>query len=161
STPAWARSDEQWYLDFLDIPQAQAISQGEGVVVAVIDTGVDAQHPDLRGSVLAGTDLLNPPASTDGKVDTDGHGTGMAGLIAAHGQVLGVAPKARILPVRAFGSLVHFTIAAPVADGIDWAVDHGASVINLSWGTTSPDPNMTAAVRRALASNVVVVAAVG
>jgi type VII secretion-associated serine protease mycosin len=158
---AWARSGQQWYLDFLHIQQAQAISQGVGVTVAVIDTGVDAQHPDLAGSVLPGTDLLSPPVSADGRVDEEGHGTGMAGLIAAHGLMMGIAPKALILPVRAASGPLAIGSAASVAKGIDWAVDHGASVINLSWGTPDPDPDLTRAVERALGSNVVVVASVG
>src|SRR5215831_10904066 len=75
-------ADQQWYLTLLDAARAHALSQGDGVVVAVIDSGVDAGHPDLSGSVLPGIDLLNPPASPDGRVDSDGHGTRMAGVIA-------------------------------------------------------------------------------
>jgi type VII secretion-associated serine protease mycosin len=161
TAPASARSDQQWYLDFLHIPQAQAISQGEGVVVAVVDTGVDGRHPDLAANVLPGTDLVTPPASADGRVDNDGHGTGMAGLIAAHGGVLGIAPKARILPVRVSAGLLDFGSSAPAAEGIDWAVDHGAKVINLSWTQSTATSDVTRAVQRALASNVVVVAGAG
>src|SRR5262245_33708517 len=75
--------DAQWQLDYLHVEEAQRYSQGEGVVVAVIDTGVDASHPDLAGSVLPGYSV--PPLAVDPHTDLEGHGTGMAGLIVAHG----------------------------------------------------------------------------
>src|SRR5205085_435738 len=74
----------QWYLGFLDVADAHRYSEGAGVTVGLVDTGVDGTHPDLTGSVLPGTALF-PGATGDGQTDIDGHGTGMAGLIAGHG----------------------------------------------------------------------------
>src|SRR5262245_18065559 len=85
-TPARADAvrDAQWHLPFLRVDEAHRISRGDGVVVAVIDTGVVETHPDLAGNVVPGTDLVD--IGGDGRRDDDGHGTGMAGLIAAHGR---------------------------------------------------------------------------
>jgi type VII secretion-associated serine protease mycosin len=130
------------------------------VTVAVIDDGVNGNHPDLTGSVLPGVDLLSPPLSRDGRADDDGHGTAMAGLIAAHGQVLGIAPQAKILPVRAVPG--DNSLSPPrLIDGINWAIDHGASVINISAGEHLNSIAERNAIDRALASNVVVVASAG
>jgi type VII secretion-associated serine protease mycosin len=155
--------DQEWQLGFLRVIQAQRFSQGRGVVVAVVDSGVDATHPDLVGNVLAGTDV-QIGATGDGQTDTDGHGTGMAGLIAAHGHgpgdsegILGIAPQATILPVR---DGARFGVA--MADGIDWAVAHGARVISISQGDDTADtPVIRKAVENALAHDIVVVAGAG
>ena len=93
---------EQWYLDELRIDQAHKLSTGRGVIVAVVDSGVDATHPDLRGQVLPGGRSYG--ASGDGRADEDGHGTHMAGIIAATNAatdgVDGIAPGAKILPIK-------------------------------------------------------------
>jgi type VII secretion-associated serine protease mycosin len=142
---------DHWQLAFLRAAEANAISQGEGVVIAVVDSGVDGTHPDLAGSFVPGFDF--DAGSGNGQTDLDGHGTSMAGLIVAHGQMVGIAPKAKIMPLTA-----HFNTTGPKA--IDWAVDHGAAVINISQ-SMEPSPALKAAVDRALAAGVVVVAAAG
>src|SRR5262245_55779127 len=86
--------DTQWHLQYLKIAEAHRITECAGITVAVIDTGVDATHPDLKGSVLPGRDFAT--GKGDGRRDVRGHGTGMAGLIAAHGHVLGIAPEAKV-----------------------------------------------------------------
>src|ERR1051326_6401935 len=98
---------QEWIINALDLADAHRYSEGKGVVVAVIDTGVDSSHADLSGNVLPGVDVANGTPLGNGRTDTNGHGTGMAGLIAGHGHgsdgadgVLGVAPKAKVLPVR-------------------------------------------------------------
>ncbi|MFG2037069.1 type VII secretion-associated serine protease mycosin [Dactylosporangium sp. NPDC048998] len=156
--------DQQWHLTALGIPQAQKISQGDGVVVAVLDTGVEAKHAELAGAVLPGKGF-GEGNDTDGRFDFLGHGTAMAGLIAGRGLpngggVLGVAPKAMILPLQVLRNEFGLGAPATFAEGIDWAVDHGAKVINLSVDT-SEDPQVREAVERALRSDVVVVAAAG
>lgn len=94
----------QWALIKYEVEsKVWPVSQGDGVIVAVIDSGVAADHQDLTGQVLPGVDFSGE--QSDGRVDKDGHGTGMASLIAAHGHgdqagVMGLAPKAKILPVR-------------------------------------------------------------
>lgn len=154
-TAGWADAvrDTQWQLGFLDIERVHTIGQGDGVVVAVIDSGVDGTHPDLAGSVMQGYDF--GLTGRNGWADLDGHGTAMAGLIAAHGRTLGIAPKAQILPV-----LVGITDMTADDEGIRWAVDHGAKVICLAGGGQSSDRIVTAT-RYALDHDVVLVAAAG
>jgi type VII secretion-associated serine protease mycosin len=144
---------DRWHLEFLRAAEANAVSQGEGVIVAVIDTGVDASHPDLAGSVVPG---FNPDGvgAPDGRSDTNGHGTGMAGLIVGHGIMIGIAPKAKIMPIRASNT-------DSIARGIDWAVANGAQVINISKGHGAATPDVRTAVASAVAAGVVIVASAG
>ncbi|MCP3757642.1 type VII secretion-associated serine protease mycosin [Streptomyces sp. TBY4] len=176
--PAAADSvrDRQWGLTALRAEEAWGTSRGDGVTVAVLDTGVDATHPDLVGQVLEGTDLVGMGA-TQGDKTWAKHGTAMAGIIAGHGHgslggVLGVAPRAKILPVRVIleeGDPVRdqarATKGGALAEGIRWAVDHGADVINLSLGDDSSAAHHEAtedeAVQYALGKGVVVVASAG
>lgn len=160
----WADNvrDRQWPLGFLRIADAHRSSQGAGVVVAVIDSGVDPTQPDLVGNVLAGVDV-EAGASGDGHADADGHGTGMAALIAAHGHgsanengVLGIAPQAKILPVKDGNRQ-----GVALVDAIDWAVANGARVISISQGQPSPSLPLKQALDNAIAHDVVVVAAGG
>lgn len=157
SDPLRAR---QWGLTRLDAEDAWARSTGSGVTVAVIDTGV-AKVDDLRRAVLPGTDLLDPKG--DGSADTNGHGTHVAGIIAAARNngigVAGLAPNARILPIRVLDEDGGGR-ASDVCNAIVWAVDHGADVINLSFGTGSYPP-LSVAVDYAIVHDVVVVAAAG
>lgn len=147
-------SDGQWFHRYLRTEQAHQVSQGEGVVIAVIDTGVDATHSDLAGSVADGTDFTNPG---DGRTDIDGHGTKMASLIAGHGRVRGIAPAAKIMPIRSRERSVGF---AKVGVGIRWAVEHGAKVISIS-SSTEDDALLRQEVQAASAADVVIVAAAG
>jgi type VII secretion-associated serine protease mycosin len=158
-TPARADRyrDAQWYLTSLKVAEAQRISTGAGVTVAVIDSGVWAGHPDLHGAVLPGTNVLGDGG--DGRKDVNGHGTQMASIIAARGRsggrgILGIAPEAKILPVRPDdGPLL-------VSDAIRWSVDHGAKVINMSF-VVLEDDRLADAVKQAASSDVVLVAATG
>ncbi|GAA1381144.1 type VII secretion-associated serine protease mycosin [Catellatospora chokoriensis] len=161
ATPAQAAdpiSDGQWYVDFLHLAQAHQINKGAGVTVAVIDTGVDATHPDLKGSVVAGADFSRGGGS-DGLLDTDGHGTAMAGLIVGHGRIRGVAPAARVMSVRAATGVSGSSTAT--AQAITWAVEHGATVLSLSVAYDTRDLVLEQAVQDAVGKNVVIVAGVG
>jgi subtilisin family serine protease len=103
---------------------------GGGVTVAVVDTGVDADHPALEGRVLEGTVIGDPDASGSDYPRT--HGTGVAALLV--GQEVGAAPEARVLPVDVFGAEEEIGTGA-LAAGIVWAVDNGADLINVSAGS--------------------------
>ncbi|MYW05629.1 S8 family serine peptidase, partial [Streptomyces sp. SID3343] len=156
-----ARADSvraaQWYPDAWKIDEAWKVSRGNGITVAVIDTGVDATHPDLAGQVLPG---LN--ASTD----KDGHGTMMAGLIAGLGRsgngqgAYGIAPDAKILP---YNSALYDGIQNldKVIDGIRRAADSSARIINLSIGVSTSAPQMADAVAYAQTKGKLLVAAGG
>lgn len=176
AAPAYADSvrEAQWHLRYLHVAEAHARTQGDGVIVAVLDSGADAAHPDLNGSLLPGVRAAGEEAPSEG--DPDGRGTALAGLVAGHGHgadggdgVLGLAPKAKVLPVT-----VTVTVTAPappaspspgddsatMARGIDLAVARGATVICVGRGV--PDsPALQNAVQAALRSGAVIVATDG
>jgi serine protease len=154
--------DQQWHLKTLDVAGAWMYSSGAGVTVAVIDSGVDSGHPDLQGQVLSGLDLVDP--NDDGDIDLVGHGTTVAALIAGKDDndgVIGIAPEAKILPVRVLNQENRYDDAMIVAKGVRWAVDHGAKVINLSLGGSGSSAPLAAALDYAFARDVVVVACTG
>lgn len=159
--PALADSirNQQWFLNSLKISQAQAISTGAGVTVSLIDTGVDP-HQDLKRNLLPGFSEVTGKA--DGRTDTAGHGTNMAGLIVAHGRggdgLLGIAPGAKLLPIRAAKD--GRISGAEVATGIDYSLAHKAQVINVSLAA-APAFELLKAIKDASSANVVIVAGVG
>lgn len=180
ATPAHADGirARQWSLDAMNTDEAWRTTKGAGVTIAVLDTGVDDQHPDLAGSVLPGKDFIGFGARRGDRAWAR-HGTAMAGIAAAHGHgpgreegVLGIAPEAKILPVRVIleGSdrardRARKTRGTALAQGIRWAADQGADVINLSLGDDSesahPEAGEDAAVQYALSKGSVVVASAG
>lgn len=152
---------KQWALTRFHAESVWKSATGSGVVVAVVDTGVTASHPDLKGHVLSGRDFVAPGTAAS---DQNGHGTHVAGIIAAVAGndrgIAGLARYARILPVRVLNA--HGSGSSDnVARGIIWAADHGADVINLSLGSTTSDRAEAAAVAYAISKNVVVAAAAG
>jgi type VII secretion-associated serine protease mycosin len=162
AAPASASVRDQWQIDMLGAREAWKISTGAGVTVAVIDSGV-AALPDLAGRVQHGIDLVS--RNGDGSNDEVGHGTTVAGLIAGHSAdgrgVIGLAPDATILPVRVLNAENRYKDAKVVAQGLVWAVDHGARVVNLSLGGGAVSPALADAIDYAFAKDVVVVACVG
>lgn len=152
---------KQWALNKLGAETVWRKSTGRGVVVAVVDTGVRANHPDLRGRVLRGRDFIDGDTSP---TDLNGHGTHVAGAIAAKKNnrqgIAGLAPSAKILPVRVLDSAGNGN-SATVARGIVYAVNAGADVINMSLAGDQRDGQTQAAVAYAVSRNVVVVAAAG
>src|SRR5690606_36109403 len=121
----------QYAVDALDVPAAHRIAKGGKVLVALIDSGVDAGHPELSGAIAASMDTLD-----EASIAPDAHGTAMAGAIAAHQQMRSVAPEAELLAARAFGG----TTGKPGAQGtsyhilraLDWAHDRKARIVNMS-----------------------------
>jgi subtilisin family serine protease len=171
-----------WNLNSINAPEAWAQGYtGEGVVVAVVDTGVDVNHPDLLSQLwvnageIAGNGLDDDgngfvddvsgwdfSASDNNPDDVNGHGTHVAGTIAAASNgvgATGVAPDARIMPVRVLGDNGSGTAAA-VAAGIRYAADNGADIINLSLGGSFSSVILSA-IEYAMQLNVLVVAAAG
>ncbi|MFC8277581.1 type VII secretion-associated serine protease mycosin [Streptomyces sp. NPDC057271] len=171
AAPAPVRCAERATATMPDLPWAQArlelervhrISQGEGQVVAVVDSGVDASVPQLKGAVLRGTDVVGE----SGRGDTDcvGHGTFVAGIVAARPaggvQFAGVAPRSVVLPVRQTTDGKDGS-ANGMAAAIRSAVDGGAGVINISANAAGPSAQLKGAVAYAVSKNVLIVASVG
>jgi type VII secretion-associated serine protease mycosin len=172
SSPASADSirDRQYWISDYGFNKVWEITKGAGVKVAVIDTGVDAQHPDLETAMIGGTDVssIGDPSGYLPVGDVSHHGTMVASLLAGRGHgdgegVIGVAPEAELLSVSmAFGAETLNT-DDQVAAGIKWAVDAGAKVINLSLTRNSKDWPLSwdDAFLYAFENDVVIVAAAG
>ncbi|WP_406038770.1 type VII secretion-associated serine protease mycosin [Micromonospora sp. NBC_00898] len=168
--PARPVADQPWPQQRYAPDRLTPLATGAGVVVAVVDSGVDRRHPQLAGRVLDGADFLDPGG--DGTRDCAGHGTGVASIVAATPRpgvaFRGLAPGARILPVRVSEQQVvdgresgRTVGAADFARAIRWAVDHDADVLNLSVVLYADDPTVRSAIGYAVRRNVVVVAAAG
>ena len=155
----------QWFHPLAGMEAAWDVTKGNGVVVAVLDTGVELNHPDLKANLLSGYDFVDPGSEP---FDLAGHGTHVAGLVAANGLVKGSAPEASILPVRVLEGLSGGS-AFTVAQGILWAAGlleeptnpTPAQVINMSLGTNSFTGLIADAVIKAQAEGIIIVAATG
>jgi subtilisin family serine protease len=171
------RDSQQWVLDMLNVPAAWQVSQGAGVKVAVLDSGVNPDVSDLAGSVITGPDLTGlhtPPSNPNWGV----HGTWMASIIAGHGHdgggsgIIGVAPQAKILSIRVipdkgdpgfrtYDNEQEGRIQQSLATGIMDAVHDGAQVISMSIGYSAPSGTVRAAILYAYDHGVVLVASSG
>ncbi len=152
----------QWSLPRTGVPAAWDLTAGDPTIsVAVLDTGVDLSHPDLAGQLESGYDFINDDADPS---DDHGHGTRMAGVVAASWNnglgIAGVAPTSRVVPVKVLGEDGTGPYSA-IAEGITWAVDQGARVINLSLSGDSPSQALQDAVNYATAAGAVCVGAAG
>ena len=152
----------QWNLRHINMPQAWNISVGSSdVVVAILDTGIDAGHPDLSGKIAGGYDFINGDIDPS---DDEGHGTHVAGIVAASTNnsrgVAGVAWNARLLNVKVLDQYGIGPVSS-IASGIIWAADHGADVINLSLGSEATNQALLSAVTNAYNKGVLLVAAAG
>ncbi|MBC7544353.1 MAG: S8 family serine peptidase [Candidatus Sericytochromatia bacterium] len=160
------RAPEQWALSKIQAPAAWTLTQGSPeTVIAIVDTGIDLDHPDLRAKLVGGTNI---PAPQQTPKDDFGHGTHVAGIAAAvvgNGVgVAGVAPAARLMPVKVNVPGSGGLEESAVADGILWAAGHGADVINLSLGFSDGDSEFRTlgrAVHYALSRKCIVIAAMG
>jgi len=156
SVPDVGAGSAQYVLAKLDIAQAHQIATGKAVAVAVIDSAIDAAHPDLNGSVRKSFDALG------GAEKPQQHGTAMAGAIASHGKLIGIAPGAQILAARAFADAQGISQGTSFAiyKALRWAADNGARVVNMSF-VGPQDPDMHRNLDGAYAKDLVLVAAAG
>ncbi|MEU8383554.1 S8 family serine peptidase [Streptosporangium sp. NPDC048865] len=170
------REDQRWVLEMLNAEGAWKVTKGAGVIVALVDSGVDDQVAELRGRVISGPDMGSIVFDRD-TPDAGRHGTAMASLIAGAGKgeegLLGVAPEARILSLPLIveerpedGSALpqedlRSRDDSPLARAIRYAADHGAKVVSMSLGAYGPHRSEREAVSYALSKGVVLVAAVG
>jgi thermitase len=143
-------------------PAAWDITKGSSsVIIAIVDTGVELTHPDLASKLVPGTDVINGDSDP---TDDNGHGTHCAGIAAAMTNnglgIAGVAPNCSIMPVKVLDSSGSGYLST-IAQGIRWAVDHGAKVISLSLGSTSQTQTLQDAVTYATSNGALVVAAAG
>jgi subtilisin family serine protease len=147
----------QYVVSKLHLPEAHALASGERITVAVIDTGIDGEHAELRGAVAGSFDAVK------GERGASKHGTQMASAIAARGQLIGVAPAARILAVRAFDdapSGPHGTTTRLV-DALAFVASAGARVVNMSFAGTADDASVHAWITAIRRKGSVLVAAAG
>lgn len=160
--------DNQWPLKAFDAERVWKVSTGKGVTVALLDSAVNGDHPDLKGNVLPGKDVENRgPANQEAGED---HGTSMASIIAAHGHgagnsegVRGLAPDAKILPVAlpVEADDVPALNSDTLAEALKYAVDQGASVINMSFGWSALTEEEKQALAYATKNDVFLVVATG
>jgi membrane-anchored mycosin MYCP len=165
-------SDVPQALGTLQSEQVKPLATGAGIIVAVVDSGVDVRNAHLAGAVLPGINLVPDKEAANGTTDLAGHGTAIAGEIAARpvasSGVIGLAPAAMILPVRVFRGDDQQSVdagfgpsATRLAEGIQWAAKNGAKIINVSLSETTDSPELRAAVVFAEQSGALVVASAG
>jgi len=151
---------EDWGVMRIKAPDVWTTTKADGIKVAVIDTGVDYHHPDLQARYGGGIDIVNNDLDPS---DDNGHGTHVSGIIAAttdNGGYVGVAPNVQILGIKVLGSDGAGYISDVVA-GIDWAMSHGAQVMNFSLGTSYNSSVLESKLNEAYAKGIVLVAAAG
>jgi subtilisin family serine protease len=142
----------------MHLPEAHRISTGQGVVVAVIDSGIDSANPELAGSIADAFDVVG------GLARPHKHGTAVAGIIGAHANLMGVAPGAKLLAIRAFagegGKLGEGDTTDHIVRSIDWAHQRGARVVNMSF-TGPRDPLLSRELLAGTEKGIVFIAAAG
>ena len=155
---------EQWGLTKAGVPEAWNLgAAGQGITIAVVDTGVNINHPDLKNNIVAGYNAINQTGGLSAANDNNGHGTHVAGIAAAalNGSgIVGVAYQAKIMPVKAMDRDGE-GYDDVIADGIVWAADHGARIINLSLGSGDRSQVLADAVSYAAGRGAIIVAASG
>ncbi|MGW1343267.1 S8 family serine peptidase, partial [Kribbella sp. NPDC002412] len=158
----WYGTDQAAYLNTVRMPQAWDLSKSTGnQIVAVLDTGVDAGHPDLAGRLVPGYNATSP---NRGPIDDNGHGTMTLGIIAAAANngigVAGVGWTTKAMPVKVLDA-TGSGYDVDIAEGVDWAVAHGAKVINMSLGGPGDNAVLHDSIRNAVNAGVTVVVAAG
>lgn len=154
--------DYQWNLPMIFTEEGWEITRGkEDVIVAVIDTGVDLYHPEFENRLVDGINIIEPNSAP---LDDDGHGTHVAGIISANTNnnegIAGITWYNKIMPIKVLDQSGAGTLF-DVAEGIIWATDNGAKVINLSLGNYAESKYLHDAVKYAYSKDVVMIAATG
>ncbi|MCK1340753.1 S8 family serine peptidase [Bradyrhizobium sp. 38] len=146
----------QYALAKLRLPQAHALAHGANVTVAVIDSGIDAQHPELANSIAENFDALGSAEAPHV------HGTGVAGAIVAHAKLMGSAPEARIIAIRAFGGTTGGAESSSyiILRSLNYAAEHGAQIVNMSFAGPK-DAVIERAIAATAARGLVLIAAAG
>ena len=149
-----------WGLKLLGVPPLWRETQGEGIKVGVLDTGIALEHPDLAPAIIEARDFTRSPSAA---YDAQGHGTHVSGIIAArrnaHG-IVGVAPEAKIITAKVLNDEGAGTSQDIVA-GIRWAVEAGADILSMSLGSSEPDEEIHQALLLAIAKGIFVITAAG
>ncbi|MFZ3131094.1 MAG: S8 family serine peptidase [Desulfosporosinus sp.] len=162
--PLDSKEAAEWGLLAVEAPKVWSMGiKGKGVTVAVVDTGVNANIGDLKGNLIPGYNAITGGVGTVDTADGIGHGTRVASLIAGNGQglgLIGVAPEAMILPVKVLDSFCNGKVQS-IQDGIHWATDNGAKIINLSIGSSTLDAPVQEAIKYAQAKDCLIVAVAG
>jgi subtilisin family serine protease len=153
---------DSWALPKIHAPKAWGITTGNSqVIVAVLDSGVDFQQPDLQGAFVPGRDIYNNDADPS---DDNGHGTGAAGVVAARSDngvgVTSICGSCSIMPVKIAGSDGYAT-SSTMASGITWAVDHGARILTISFASPTSSSTVASAIQYARNHNALVFASAG
>jgi subtilisin family serine protease len=137
------------------------VTGSQEVIIAVIDSGINAEHPEFAGRLVPGYDFVNKDPVPE---DTSGHGTHIAGIIAAaldNGEgMAGVCPSCRLMPIKVLND-ENLSSWSRVVEGIHFAIDHGAQIINISVGSIIPSETLAVAVERAVENGVIVIASAG
>lgn len=155
-----AKQKSGWSITAFDLPKAWQHSQGEGVRIAVLDTGCDLDHPDLKNNLLDGYNIIKPGTPPN---DDQGHGSHVTGILVAENNdigIVGVCPQAKVIPVKVLdkngnGNLLN------VAAGIKWAADNGAHLITMSLGAPIKIQQVRKAIQYAASKGVVTFCAAG
>jgi subtilisin family serine protease len=149
-----------WGVDRIEADQAWPETNGTAVNVAILDTGADLNHPDLAANIKGGYNAINSHKSAE---DDHGHGTHVAGIIAAANNdigVIGVAPKINLYPVKVLDRYNSGSLS-DILDGMQWCIDNRMDVVNMSFGSTASDPLLQIAVTALNTAGIVQVAAAG
>lgn len=155
-----AQQKSGWGITAFNLPKAWQYTQGEGIKIAVIDTGADLDHPDLKDNLLNGINLVNKGNTPE---DDNGHGTHVTGiLIASHNDIgmVGVCPKAKVIPIKALDAKGNGRLIA-VAEGIRWAADQGVDFITMSLGSPQKVQNVRKAIQYAASKGAITFCAAG
>jgi subtilisin family serine protease len=146
----------QYILDKLKLNDIHRVVKGANVSIAVIDSEIDATHPDLEGVIVNRFD------ATGDEDKPHAHGTGMAGAIGSHRRLMGIAPSARLYAIRAFSSKASTAESTTfnILKGLDWAVNNGVRIVNMSFAGPK-DPSLERALKAAYDKGIILIAAAG